>query len=252
MLTAITRKVSASLNNCELSFRARTPIDVAQAAAQHQAYQDALRQLGARVITLPAEPRLPDAVFVEDAAVVLDEIAVIARAGAASRQAETASVAAALAAHRPLVFIKAPATLEGGDVLRVGRTLYVGLTARTNAGGIEQLRQLTAPYGYRVVTIAVPGCLHLKTGCVYLGAQTLLVNRRWVEVAPFSEFTLLDVPADEPWAANALRVGATLLLPRGLPGAQRLLEDNGCDVRTLDISELQKAEAGLTCLSLLF
>lgn len=195
---------------------------------------------------------MPDSVFVEDVAVVLDELAVITRPGAASRQTETASVAEALSAFRPLKFIQPPATLEGGDVMRVDRTLYAGLTARTNLAGIEQLRTIVAPHGYEVRTVEAAGCLHLKTACAYLGAQMMLVNRRWINVQPLARFDLIDAPDDEPWAANTLTIGAKVLMADGFPQTRVLLEERGFDVLTIDISELQKAEAGVTCMSVIF
>jgi dimethylargininase len=252
MLMALTRALSPDLGNCELTFLSRERIDIARAAAQHEAYRARLESLGVRVLHLPAEAAMPDAVFVEDTAVVLDEFAVITRPGAASRQRETASIANALSRHRPLHFIQAPATLEGGDVLRVGRTLFVGQSTRTNREGIETLTRLLAPHGYHVLSVEVRGCLHLKTGCTFLGGNTLLLNRDWVSATAFAGFELLDVPKSEPFAANTLRIGDTILLPASVPRAHSMLESRGFAIQTLDIAELQKAEAGLSCLSLLF
>lgn len=252
MLTAITRALSAEILQCELTYLTREPIDLALAVQQHRDYQTALREGGATVIELPALPGMPDAVFVEDTAVVLDEIAIITRPGALSRQAETASVAEALAVYRPLQFIREPGTLEGGDVLRVGRILYVGLSTRTNQEGIAQLRAFTAPHGYDVQPVAVPGCLHLKTAATYLGRQTMLANCAWVDCAAWKEFRLAHVSEAEAWAANTLTVGETVLLAAGFPATEQQLTALGLNVRTLALSELRKAEAGLTCLSLLF
>jgi len=252
MLTAITRAVSPDLGDCELTFLSRQQIDVARAIAQHEAYCARFEERGVRVLHLPAEENSPDALFVEDTALVLDELAVIARPGAASRRAETARVAEALSEYRPLQFIQSPATLEGGDVLRIGRTLFVGQSARTNPEGIAQLRQRLAPYDYRVQAVAVRGCLHLKTGCTFLGSNSLLINRDWVVGASFAGFELIDLPKTESFAANTLVIGGMVLLPDSFPQTHALLESRGFTVQTLDISELQKAEAGLSCLSLLF
>ena len=252
MVYALTRPVSHKLAQGELTFLARQPLDPALAHAQQQTYCEWLRHQGVSVLELPAAAALPDAVFVEDAAIVLDEIAVITRPGAASRRPECASVAAALEAFHPLAFIRAPGTLEGGDVLRIGHTLYVGLTTRTNAAGIGQLRAAVAPLGYQVQPVTVSGCLHLKTACTWLGAQTLLSNQHWVDVRAFTGFNILEVPASEPFAANTLTVSDTCLLPASFPRTRALLAESGYQVQTLDISELQKAEAGLTCLSILF
>jgi dimethylargininase len=252
MFTAITRQVSPALAACELEFLPRTPIDVDLARAQHAAYEAYLRQCGARVISLPSEPALPDSVFVEDPAIVLEEVAVIARTGAVSRRAEAASLAAALAPFRPLAHIEAPGTLEGGDVLRTGRTLYVGSSSRTNADGLRQFAALLQPLGYAVIPVPVRGCLHLKSAASALDAGTLLVNRDWIEVAPLRHLRLIAVDEREPWAANVLRLGETILMPAGFPDTAARLEQNGYRTHALDISELRKAEAGVSCMSLRF
>src|SRR6266705_180714 len=182
-LTAITREVSGSINDCELSFHARQPIDVARATAQHEAYQDCLAELGVGIITLPAEPGLPDAVFVEDAAVVVDEVAVIPITGAPSRRAEVDSLVDTLARYRPIKFLVEPATLDGGDVLRIGRTVLVGLSQRTNMEGIVQVGDILRAYNYQVQSVEVSGCLHVKSACSYIGNKTILVNRSWIDAA---------------------------------------------------------------------
>lgn len=252
MLTAIVRQVSPSINDCELSFHDRTPIDVALATAQHDAYQQRLAELGVRIISLPAEPNLPDAVFVEDPAVVVDEVAVISIMGAPSRRPEAASLADALRPYRRLTFLQEPATLDGGDVLRIGRTLFVGSSRRTNAEGIEQLRGALGPFGYTVQPVGVTGCLHLKSACSYAGNNTIVVNRSWIDAEPLREFELMDVPVEEQGAANVLLVNGVVLLPASFPRTRELLERKGFRVRTTDVSELQKAEAGVTCTSLIF
>jgi dimethylargininase len=251
-LTAITRQVSASINNCELSFHARQPIDVAKAIAQHQAYEDCLARLGVRIVSLPAEPELPDAVFVEDPAVVVDEVAVISIMGAPSRWPEANSLAEALSRYRPIKFLVEPATLDGGDVLRAGRSVFVGLSQRTNREGIAQLSEMLRVYDYEVQPVEVRGCLHLKSACSYLGHDTILVNRSLIDVEQFRGFELLDVPDEEPGAANTLLVQDVVIIPASFPKTRALLEQRGFRVQAIDLSELQKAEAGVTCTSLIF
>jgi dimethylargininase len=252
MLTAITRQVSPSINDCELSFHQRQPIDIATAIAQHQAYRQCLDELGLHIVTLPAEPDLPDCVFVEDPVVVVDEIAVISNMGAASRRPEAESLAAALSAYRELKFLREPATLDGGDVMRVGRTLFVGVSRRTNREAVAQLTEILRPFDYEVRPVEVTGCLHLKSACSYIGGNTVLVNRAWIDAEPLRQFDLIDVPAKEPNAANALLVSDTVVLPSSFPITRALLEHKGFRVRTIDVSELQKAESGVTCMSLIF
>ncbi len=244
--------MSSSINDCELSFHARQPIDVAKATAEHEAYKACLAEPGIRMVSLPAEPALPDAVFVEDTAVVVDEVAIITNMGAVSRRPEAESVAAALARFRPLKFITEPGTLDGGDVMRVGRSVFVGLSRRTNRAGIEQLGKLLQAYNYEVHPIEVKRCLHLKSGCSYLGENTIVVNRSWIDAEPLREFELLDVPEGEPAAANALLVSDLVIMPASFPGTRSLFEKRGFRIQSVDVSELQKAEAGVTCCSVIF
>jgi dimethylargininase len=251
-LTAIVREVSSIINDCELSFHARQPIDVAKAREQHQASQDCLAELGVRIVSLPAEPDLPDAVFVEDPAVVVDEVAIISNMGAPSRRPEATSLANALSRYRPIKFLAEPATLDGGDVLRIGRSIFVGLSRRTNREGLDQLSDLLGPYGYRVKPVEVRGCLHLKSACCHVGNDTVLVNRSWIDVEPLAGYELLDVPEEEPAAANALPLNDVVIMPASFPKTRALLESRGFSVRAIDVSELQKAEAGVTCTSLIF
>lgn len=251
-LFALTRDVSPNFNQCELTHLARTPIDIELARRQHCAYQAALQALGCEVIALPAEPDLPDSVFVEDVAIVLDEVAIITRPGADSRRPETRSIAEALRPHRPLRFIDAPGTVDGGDVLRVGKTLYVGLSSRSNLSAIDQMRQSLAPFGYAVQGVEVTGCLHLKSAVTPVGADTLLINPQWVDRAYFSDFRLIEVDPDEPGAANALWLDRGVIYPSGFPATQQRLIDHGAPVIIVDASEVQKAEGAVTCCSLIF
>src|SRR6266478_2336248 len=252
MLTAITRAVSPAIVHCELSFINRQPIDLATAQQQHHAYEKLLGKLGARVISLRAEPDLPDSMFVEDPAIVLDELAVILPLGTETRRPEAPSLAEALSQFRKLEHISLPGTLEGGDVLRIARKLFVGLTQRSNAEGIRQLAAILAPHNYEVIPVPVTGCLHLKSAVTSLGRTTLLANRAWFDAAPLAGHEWIDVDPAEPHAANALALGETALFPASFPRTRALIEAHGFHVTSLDISELQKAESGLTCSSLLF
>lgn len=252
MLTAITRSVSPALNQCELGYLPRVAIDIFKAGEQHRQYEECLRSLGARVISLPAEPEYPDSMFVEDPAVVVKEVAVMTRMGAESRRGESESLARALAPFRPLRRLREPATLEGGDVMRIGTTLFVGRSQRTNDWGIAQLRHELAPFGYTVQPVDIHGCLHLKSGACPLPDGSILANRNWVDAGAFGSLRVLDLPAEEPRAANVLAIGDTVLVPQCFPATARLLACLGWKLRKLDISELMKAEAGLTCSSVLF
>jgi dimethylargininase len=251
-LTAIVRPPSAALARCELTHLAREVIDLSRAQAQHAAYRALLGALGADVEVLPPEPDLPDAVFVEDVAVVLDELAVLTNPGAKSRRAEVAAVAAALERHRPVHHMPPPATLDGGDVVVVDREIYVGRSTRTNPAGIAWLRDLLAPLGYRVAGVAVGACLHLKSACTYLGNGVLVANPDWVDIGAFGGLEIVPVSAAEPRAANTFRVGEAVVMAEGFPQTRARIEARGCGVHAVDLSELQKAEAAGSCMSLVF
>ena len=252
MLTAITRAVSPAIVNCELSFIDRKPIDLATAQEQHHAYEKLLGKLGACVISLPAEPDLPDSMFVEDPAVVLDELAVILPLGTETRGREAPSLAQALATFRKLEYVSLPGTLEGGDILLIGRKLFVGLTRRSNAEGLRQLAAILAPHNYEVIAVPVTGCLHLKSAVTHLGRNTLLSNRAWFDTTSLAGYEWIDVDPAEPHAANALALVDTIIFPASFPRTRARIEARGFHVTSIDISELQKAESGLTCSSLLF
>jgi dimethylargininase len=244
------------MNACELSFAARTPIDVGGAAVQHARYRQMLEACGVEVFVLPDSDLLPDCAFVEDTAVVLDEIAIIASPGAATRRGEVEAVDAVLRQHRPIVSIRLPATLDGGDVLVVGRTILVGSSARTNANGIVSLRAIAERFGYRVRPVLIQECLHLKSACTALDDSTLIVNPRWLGQGDWTglarEFALVAIPPEEPFAADVLRIGAQICLPAAHSRTAELIDGLGYQTRCVDLSEFAKAEGGVTCLSILF
>jgi dimethylargininase len=244
-LIALTRSVPPSIAHCELTHLAREPIDLARAIAQHDAYERALESLGYHVQRLQETPELPDSVFVEDTAVIVDELAVITRPGAESRRAETASVAEALRAYRELRFIEAPGTLDGGDVLRIGKRIFIGRTARTNAEGIEQLQQHLP--SYEVIPVEVHGALHLKTAVTAVSDDAVIVNPDWADF----DFGYERIAVAEPFAANVLRTDRGVLMPSAFPLTAARLRARGIVVHTVDADELAKAEGGVTCCSLL-
>jgi len=252
MLIALTRQVSPRIVDCELTHLARQPIDVALARRQHHAYEVALQELGCQVVTLPAEPDLPDSVFVEDVALVLDELAIITRPGADSRKPETASIANALEPYRRLDYITTPGTLDGGDILCLGKSIYVGISSRSNRPAIEQLAAFTKPFRYAVQGVEVSGYLHLKSAVTRVAAETLLVNRAWIDVSLFEGMGFIDVDTAEPYGANALLIGGTIIYPAGYPRTRERLENAGIPVKAVDVSEIIKAEGAVTCCSLIF
>lgn len=248
---ALTRAVSASINQCELSFLPRQAIDLAQAQRQHDSYNEQLRRLGLTVVQLPTLDELPDAVFVEDTAVVVDEVAVAASPGAASRRPEVESAVAVLSRWRRVVRLPAGATLDGGDVVRIGRKLLVGLGGRTNPAGAAGLGQQLAPFGYQVLAVPTRDCLHLKTACSALDDRRLLVHRPWIDMSGLAGYELIDVPPEEAWAANVLVLGRDIVMPQGFPQTRELLELQGFRIHAVELSELLKAESGVTCSSII-
>jgi dimethylargininase len=252
MTTALTRDVSPCIEECQLTFIERRHIDYGNACEQHKRYTEVLKEMGLDVVLLPSEDRMPDAVFVEDNAVIVDEVAVICTPAPASRRSEVHGLAEVLAQYRPVKYLGSGATLEGGDVIFSENICYVGRSTRTNQQGIEQLAAILAYQGYEVRTVPVTRCLHLSTGVSCLGKNTVLVNSQWLEVGTFKEHEIISVPPSEPWAANVLAFDGMVVLPEGCPRTRELLEKRGFPTRAIDISEFMKAEAGLTCMSLIF
>lgn len=251
MVIAITREVSPRFDECEITHIERMPINLNIARAQHRAYVNTLRALGCEVIELPAEADLPDSVFVEDTAFILPEVAVITRPGADSRKPETDSIIRALSPHIKLVRVREPGTVDGGDVLVLGKNIYIGLSTRSNHEAIDQLNGLLCEYGYTVTGIALHDCLHLKSAVTRVDDRTLLINKNWVDTGHFADYDLIEIDPCEPYAANCLPVGDGIIFPTALPKTRAKLEAKGYHVVAVDVSELAKAEGAVTCCSLI-
>ena len=250
MPIALTRAVPASIVNCELTHLTRQTIDWGRATQQHAEYEATLRAVGCAVQRLPELPEHPDSVFVEDAAVVLDECAIITRPGALSRRGETDSVAGALEALRPLHRVREPGTLDGGDVLCVGRRVFVGLSTRTNEDGARQVAEALAPHGYSVETVTVRDCLHLKSAATTLPDGRIVIDPATIDARAFSGVECIPVYEGEPAGANVLSIEGAVLAPVSAPRTRWRLEAEGYTVVAVDASELAKAEGALTCCSL--
>lgn len=249
---AITRAVSAGLANCELTYLTREPIDVGVARAQHRAYEQALEAAGYRIEQLDTDEAMPDSVFVEDIAIVFDEVAILTNPGADSRRRERPAITAALAAYRPLQEIQPPGTVDGGDVLVAGRRVFVGQSTRTNDAAFVQVRRILGPFGYTVERTAVRGdCLHLKSAVTALTDDMVLVNPAWADTAAFAGLTMIEVAPEEPSAANVLRLTDRILVARAFPRTAARIAALGLRVERVEASELAKAEGALTCCSLI-
>jgi dimethylargininase len=248
---AITRAVSRSIADCELTHLERVAIDLETARKQHLQYERALRSVGCEVVSLPEMPHLPDSVFVEDAAIVLDEVAIITNPGAVSRQPEVDSIAEVLKKYRKLVRITTPGNVDGGDVLVVGKRIYVGLSSRSNTAAIKQMQTALAEFGYLVIGVEVTGCLHLKSAVTLVAEDTLLINPEWVDKTQFENVDFIEIDGSEPAAANCVLIGDFVIFPTSFPKTQKKLQEKGLKLVLVDADELAKAEGAVTCCSLL-
>jgi dimethylargininase len=248
---AITRGVSPRFSECELTHIERQPIDIDLARAEHQEYTRALEALGCQVVELPAQPEYPDSVFVEDTAFILPEAAVITRPGAPSRRGEVETIAENLCPFRSLVSIQAPATLDGGDVLVMGKDIFIGRSTRSGDLAIEQLQHQLERFGYRVQGVDIRQCLHLKSAVTRLSDDAVLINREWVDAHAFSSLKMVEVAPSEPAAANILMINDQGIYPLAFPKTIEKLEKLGVKLITLDLSEIGKAEGAVTCCSLI-
>lgn len=246
MIVALTNFVSENLSALYPA------VDIARARSQHDAYCDALRRHGVDVRRLELSAEHGDSCFVEDNAIVVDEVAVLTNMGAAHRRSEPAALAPILQKYRRVERVAADATIEGGDVLKIDRDIFVGRSSRTNQRGVEELRRILEPLRYRVVDVDVGDGLHLKTACTALDSSTLLVNRAWIDADRFERRNVIEVHPDEPTGANVLRIGDAILMHEGCPRTCERVRERFENVQTVNIAEFAKADGGLTCLSLIF
>jgi dimethylargininase len=249
---AITRGVSPNIERCELTHLEPEAINIDVAEEQHGRYEKCLAKLGCDVQSLPSEPDLPDSVFVEDTAVVVEELALLTRPGAESRRREIPSIAEVLSQYRHLAHIVEPGTVDGGDVLVLDRNVFIGLSGRTNEEGVRQVRAVLEPVGYAVTAVPIRACLHLKSAVGRVAPDTLLINRSWVDGTAFRDVKFIDVDPVEPRAAGALLIADTVVYPARFKRTLGRLDRAGIRTVTVELSELAKAEAGVTCCSLVF
>jgi len=251
MLTAITRPTGAELLNCELTHIDRIPIDVERACAQHDEYLDVLVSLHVSVVELARLPGHPDAVFVEDTALVLPEVAVLLRPGAESRRGEVPSMAAVLAGYHDCMAMEAPAVLDGGDVIVFGKRILVGETTRSNEIGIRALADLVEPFGYSVAGVPVRDVLHLKSAATVVDEETVIVYPAHVDLG-FLGARLLEAHPDEPQGANVARVGNTLLADASAPRTIEMLASHADTIVAVHVDEFGKAEGAISCKGVIF
>ena len=232
-----------------LTYMKRSSLDAELVNQQQAAYRAAMRSSGAFVIDLPADDRFPDSTFVEDVLLAFPECFVLCRPGTLSREGEPELVVQHLPNDRPVMQIEAPATLDGGDVLQIGREVYVGLSSRTNGIAVVKLGEMLTRYGYSVTPIRVTGALHLKTAITAPLPDVILANPAWVDLAPFTNRRIVECDASEPFAGNTLTVGPQRYMQTTHSGTAARLRAAGVNVELLDISEFSNLEAGVTCMS---
>lgn len=252
MIKAFVNYPSPRLAECQLTYMDRIPIDPILALEQHKAYVKALEKMGVDVEILQINEQCPDGVFVEDPVIVLDEIAIITSMGNPARRGEIPAIKEYVSGIRPIREVHSPAKLEGGDILRIGKRIFIGLSSRTDLAGIEALKNITNHYDYEIVPVRVTGSLHLKTAVTALDDHTVLINPLWLDTSLFKDFQLVPVPTEEPWGANILRLPQGLIANVAYPGTCHLIASLGYHLETVDISEFGKAEAGLTCMSVVY
>lgn len=249
MLTVVTHVPSPALQECELTYLESESIDIKRATEEHTRYCQMLEECGVDVIVLTDNMDLPDSVFVEDPIIVFDELAVLTSMGVDSRRKEGAALETFFRPYRKIEKIVLPARIEGGDVLKIGRRVYVGNSPRTNSAGIQALKEIISPFGYEIFSVPVTGCLHLKTGCTGLDENTVLLNPDWVDKTTFEGFKVVETLPEEPFGANVLPINDTVCMNIAFPKTVNLIKSLGYQVVVTDISEFVKAEAGLTCMS---
>jgi dimethylargininase len=248
---AITRKPGKNFAD-GLTTSDLRPSDYQLVLQQHTIYVETLKSIGLNTIELDAQSDYPDAHFVEDTAVVAPEFAIITHPGATSRQGEEESIAVILAPHRTLEYIHAPGTLDGGDVLMIGDHFFIGISERTNLDGAQQLGKILEKYAKTWSMIPVGAGLHFKSSVNYVAQNTLIVTRDFADHEALKEYAKIIVNREEEYAANVLRVNDCLLVPKGFPDTKTKLSTLDLKIIELDVSEMQKMDGGLTCLSLRF
>jgi dimethylargininase len=250
---AVVREVPLTLNKCVRTYSPRNTVNLDLAQKQHEAYCRKLEGRNLKLIRMPADNNFPDCVFVEDPAVVYEGTAIICNMGAKSRVGEVEEVRRVLSPiFKKVVNIRPPATIEGGDVLRVKDHLFVGVTSRTNVDGANQLREALRKEDCEIAAVEVENILHFKSACSYLGDDCIVVNPGYFDLGVLSSFKLISLPKLEAYAANCLAVNGTVFISKGYPATKKLIEKEGFDTEELDLSEFKKCEGSLTCLSIVF
>jgi dimethylargininase len=246
--TALVRKPGLIFPQALSAHPEKSSIDLATAVSQHEGYVKALQQAGGKVEYLPSQDQLADATFVEDTAIVLEDKFLLCPMKELSRQPEAQSTATALKTYRDCITMDSPATLDGGDVMDTPDTIFVGLSKRTNLRAIQALSELTSK---KVVPVAVTKGLHLKSATTFLGNNLLIIDPTRVDTSKFKYFDWIKVSENESYSGNCLALGNTVLMPAGFPKVRDKIQLHGREALELKMSEFEKADGGITCLSLI-
>ncbi|MDX2419305.1 MAG: arginine deiminase family protein [Xanthomonadales bacterium] len=229
------------------------PPDYPKALLQHADYIEALKECGLQVTVLPADENFPDSTFVEDVALMTPRCAILTNPGAPTRRLETRSMLKTINEfYADVEMIEAPGTVEAGDIMMVGDHYYIGLSVRTNQAGAEQMINILENHGLQGSMVELTEVLHLKTGLGYLENNNLLACGEFLNKPEFQRYRLLKIDTDEAYAANSVWINGTVLTPRGFPKSKALIKSAGYTIREVDVSEFQKLDGGLSCLSLRF
>ncbi|MDY6801260.1 MAG: arginine deiminase-related protein [Bacteroidota bacterium] len=226
--------------------------DYTLALKQHDAYCEALIKCGLKLTTLEADPDFPDSCFVEDTAVVTNDFGVITRPGDKTRLGETTAIEKALKPFLNLHYIEEPGTLDGGDIMQAENKFYIGLSGRTNLAGAKQLSTILEEYNFDLYTIPVCNMLHFKTGVNYLGDNNIILHQSFCSADDLASYNQIIIDTKEEYAANSLRINDYVLVPAGFPKTKAAIENLGYKTIELELSEFQKMDGGLSCLSLRF
>jgi len=247
---AIVRDVAESYDQCVTT--QQESIDVPLAKTQHQHYCNALKKAGVELIHIDADNRLPDCCFVEDTAIIVDDVAIITNPGARSRREEVAAMEKAISKYRTVHRISPPATIDGGDVLKVGKKIFVGLSQRTTQDSIDQVAQMVKSSNYEVIPVPIHKTLHLKSAVTALSDSYIIMAQGFFDARIFTGYEKIEVPPGEEYAANCLSVNENIFIPRGFPQTKSLIVRAGFSIVELENSEFRKGDGALTCLSVLF
>jgi dimethylargininase len=244
--TALVRPPGTHFSQAISGHPQKKGINQAKALIQHQSYVEALKQVGSKILSLPPEDLLPDSTFVEDTAFVFGKTAFLCSAKEETRRNEVESVAQELKDHLKIVNLEP--YIDGGDILNTPQAIYIGLSKRSNERAIQSLSHKV---GKKIISVPVIKGLHLKSAVNYLGNNVLLIDPERVENTAFKSFQWIEVEEKDSYAANCLALGNRIIMPAGFPTIREKILQHGFETVEVEMSEFEKADGGVTCLSII-